>query len=96
MSDLIALQDLGFTIDRIDVQIKTIILKRECKSSIQEVNLEDYTWDEEINDWLVWSYWKDDATDYWERLIDTPCPLTLKEMAAITEFVKNFKWEDAV
>ncbi len=65
-----------------------VFRKSEDNGDIHEVVIEDHRRDEDVGDWLIFSYFVNDDTNWIGQTIDTPCPLTLNEYEAFKEFIK--------
>ena len=91
----VLVHDLGFepvgdyyeTYDR----YKYIFFERNEDDSIHVVFLEDHRDDENVKDWLIFSELKDEETDWFGNRINTPYPLTLSEIKAFENFIKEFE-----
>ena len=95
----VLVHDLGFEpvgdyYDTYDLH-KYIMFERIEDGSYQLVTLEDHRDDETVKDWLIFSELKDEETDWYGNRISAPYPLTLSEIKAFEDFIKEFTdWKE--
>jgi hypothetical protein len=80
--------DLGFETEGWDNSLRCIIFRRTVNhSEIHEVVLEDYRDDEHVADWLIFSYLKDNITDWYGQKENEQYPLELREYRTFANFI---------
>lgn len=80
--------DLGFETEGWNNSLRSIIFRRTVNhSEIHEVALEDYRDDEHIADWLIFSYLKDNLTNWYGQKEDEQYPLDLREYRTFANLI---------
>lgn len=85
--------------------IDYLVFERTAERSHHVLILEDHTWEKscedfdpknhpwDVGDWLIFSYLKDDARDWFGHLIDTRYPLTYTEYKFIEKIILQIEKE---
>lgn len=80
--------DLGFETEGWDNSLRSITFRRTVNhSETHEVVLEDYRDNEHVTDWLIFSYLKDNLTNWYGQKEDEQYPLELREYRTFANFI---------